>query len=748
MDLTALVVTVLLTLGIQPYLLWRDTLVSLDSARQFYPWYAYLGQSLRAGHVPGWNPFTFSGMPFAADPLSGWSYLPAMVFFTLFPLDAAAKVYLVFHPVLAACTTYALARMLGVRPLGAVLAGVAYASTGYFQVQNSCCFAFGSVYAWLPLPLLAVEGGLRSQSWLSRGAWWGLAALGLSQIFAGWLGQGSYYAASLVGAYGAYRTLMCPPWGRGWGVRRRLLLFLSCEAAVFGFAVVLAAAGLLPRLDLNAVSNLAGGYDGVESAVGGLTIPRDWLLPTRPGFWYAGVLVLVLAAVAVLAARGRLARPVWFFAATSLAALILTAKVATPLHEALYLLLPGFARLHPHAPERIMVVAYLGPAVLAGAASTVLESWMPRLWRGPHGSALRLVAPAVLVALVATDLAIWGSQGRTDYALTDPLNGADKLTPVDLAIYYRPDGVARFLQQQLAGEPWRFFGYAPNANGERWPYTTRFRDPETAALLVDNQAVSLGLQDLQGYDPQHLASYDAFLTALNGQDQNYHDAEILSSGLTSPLLNLLGARYVVVPSQDVTETDQPGVPWLKDVFPVVYRDDRVEVLENPHAFPRAWIVHTAIQVPQNEALALLASGQADGHATAVLEEAPPPLDVPADPSQDDARVVLDEPDHVQVQTTTSAAGLLVLSQMEYPAWKASVDGQSVPLDTADGALSAVPVPVGTHQVDLRYESTSLTLGIAVSTVAALVLVALAGATLVRAVRRRRRGSAAAQVSES
>jgi hypothetical protein len=185
----------------QPHLLASDTLVSVDSASQFFPWYAFLGQNLMAGHVPGWNPATFSGTPFAANPLSGWTYLPVMLFFGLLPLAGAAKAYLIFHPLLAASSTYAFSRALGLGRLGALVAALAYANTGFLQIQNSCCFAFASVYAWLPLALVGAEGALRSTRLTTRAAWWGLAGVGVSQIVAAWLGQGTYYAALLIGGY-------------------------------------------------------------------------------------------------------------------------------------------------------------------------------------------------------------------------------------------------------------------------------------------------------------------------------------------------------------------------------------------------------------------------------------------------------------------------------------------------------------------------------------------------------------------
>src|SRR4029077_12742922 len=131
--------------------------------------------------------------------------------------------------------------------------------------------------------------------------------------------------------------------------------------------------GLFPRLEFNALSNLAGGYVGADARVGGLR-PEQWVFLAMPGLWYVGASVLVLAAAAPFLVRGRLGRPVWYLGATSLIALILSDTFETPLDQLLYHLLPGFAHLHPHAPERILTVAYLGPALLAGATISVAHT--------------------------------------------------------------------------------------------------------------------------------------------------------------------------------------------------------------------------------------------------------------------------------------------------------------------------------------------------------------------------------------
>jgi hypothetical protein len=292
---------------------------------------------------------------------------------------------------------------------------------------------------------------------------------------------------------------------------------------------------------------------------------------------------------------------------------------------------------------------------------------------------------------------------------------------VDLASYFQPDGAARFLQVSGAS-PSRFIGYAPYLDGLAWPYTTRFMDPATAALEVDNRALALGLQDAQGYDASHLQRYDAYLAQLNGRTQNYHDAEVFWAGLRSPLLDLLNVRYVIVPPANRLDVSD-SVALAR--FPTtVYADAQVRILENPFAFPRAWIVHVASQATAADALVAIDSGRVRARTTALLEEAPPPLAPAANPAADQAVVTALEPDRLVVTTSTTAPGLLVLSEVYYPAWNAYVDQQPVHLYAADGALRAVPVPTGVHTVELRFESVALRVGSAISAAASVLALTL------------------------
>ena len=88
-----------------------------DVINQFMPWWTYLGDALRSGNIPGWNPYQIAGTPFVGDPQSGWMYLPSMISFLFFGTVTGIKIYVVLHLILGAFSMYAFARVLGLRAL-------------------------------------------------------------------------------------------------------------------------------------------------------------------------------------------------------------------------------------------------------------------------------------------------------------------------------------------------------------------------------------------------------------------------------------------------------------------------------------------------------------------------------------------------------------------------------------------------------------------------------------------------------
>jgi uncharacterized membrane protein YfhO len=110
---------------------------------------------------------------------------------------------------------------------------------------------------------------------------------------------------------------------------------------------------------------------------------------------------------------------------------------------------------------------------------------------------------------------------------------------------------------------------------------------------------------------------------------------------------------------------------------------------------------------------------------ALLDEPPPAElsgDAPSSAAADSVRITEYAADHVRLEIDASAPGLLVLSDTDYPAWQARLDGAAARVYAADGALRAMSVPGGRHSVEFQYASAALPLGAAITSLTVLALV--------------------------
>ncbi len=126
------------------------------------------------------------------------------------------------------------------------------------------------------------------------------------------------------------------------------------------------------------------------------------------------------------------------------------------------------------------------------------------------------------------------------------------------------------------------------------------------------------------------------------------------------------------------------------------------------------MVHEARQEENGRALRLLRKGAVDPRRTVFLEKRAPTMQSVADPSADTARVEVYEPERIRVRVGTATPGMLVMSEVYYPAWRAYVDGERTEVYAANHAMRAVAVPAGEHTVEFRFESSPLRIGMLIS----------------------------------
>lgn len=105
--------------------------VASDSVSEMAAWNQFDWSQLHSGHFPLWNPLSLYGLPQFLNFQSGVLSLPNLVSYAV-PLHLAYTVSVGLVLVLAGTGAYFLARVLGLRPLGASFAGVAFMLSGPF----------------------------------------------------------------------------------------------------------------------------------------------------------------------------------------------------------------------------------------------------------------------------------------------------------------------------------------------------------------------------------------------------------------------------------------------------------------------------------------------------------------------------------------------------------------------------------------------------------------------------------------
>ena len=363
--------------------------------------------------------------------------------------------------------------------------------------------------------------------------------------------------------------------------------------------------------------------------------------------------------------------------------------------------------LATHEPVRAMAVAVLAAAVLAGLALPLLRTRRSLIALLALSVLITLVLGGAdarkesfllpLIAIIACLPALAGARAAFGVAalavlLTLTLDLGWHADHQDREIVWRsassvfpePAPSARFLLARQAGEsPFRFA-----TSAEPQVLLHQLGGAGTAgarALLLDSESVRLGLEDVAGYNPVHLKTYNRYLLASNGGSAVDRHFEYVVRAPT-PELRALGVRYYVSP---------PG--QQPRGLPVVYRDRGTVITRDPDALPLARVVRPGRALQP-------------------------------------ARIVRRDPDRVDI-VTRGAAGTLVLADPAYPGWRVSVDGHDAHARTVDSLFRAVDVGAGVHRVVWTFRPLTLRVGLWIS-ILTLVLLTVAAVAWPRILRRR------------
>ena len=82
------------------------------------------------------------------------------------------------------------------------------------------------------------------------------------------------------------------------------------------------------------------------------------------------------------------------------------------------------------------------------------------------------------------------------------------------------------------------------------------------------------------------------------------------------------------------------------------------------------------------------------------------------------------PDRVELSVTLDAPGIVVLSDVYYPGWKLTVDGEQAPIYRVNRMMRGAAVASGTHQLVYTYDPRSFRVGLMASAAGLAALLGL------------------------
>ena len=349
---------------------------------------------------------------------------------------------------------------------------------------------------------------------------------------------------------------------------------------------------------------------------------------------------------------------------------------------AVYRDMPAEAAQTLASAEPFIVRGFMIAVILSAATAGV--AWGLRTARlAPLGA---LVALGVLVSLdlIRVDVPFIQTQDFAAFRASDP-------------------NIDFLLERQREEDPFRVFSLR-GLNGQ------------------DVRPGMFGLELAGGHHPNDLARYRELI----GMAGSGLPANLLAS---ANVLRILNVRYILWPDQLGAPADR-GLP--ADITDNLRRLSQTTIQGRPYEtvyefsdLPRARLVADAVILPDDQAVPHMLSGDFDPARQLVLSE-PLPIELTGGEVVGRVEWVERNNNDMTLRVSADRPAVLVLADNWFPAWRARIGDQEVPVLRANHSLRAVPITAGEHTVEFYYESDRLRWSLRLTLLSLAVVVGLIG----------------------
>ncbi|MCX6154243.1 MAG: YfhO family protein [Candidatus Kapabacteria bacterium] len=712
-----------------------------DFVEYVYPTQNFAAAESAKGYIPFWNPYSFGGMPFLADLQSGFFYLPNRIL-TFFVNSegkipfVALELLLIFHFFISQLSMYSLMRSLEISKVGSVIGAVSYS----FSLVFVCHVIHPMIVehlAWFPLVFLFYRRAMIKLNFRDSA----LAGLIFGMSMLSGHPQITLYEAFFLGIFFIWQLISAVKAGEykgkniGFGIISGIIPIViavgifciqylpSQELAGFSqrseMSFEKASEGSLEfeQIFSSITPKLFGATEGSESFKVPFYLKSNVTHSIAPYFYYwetayyIGLAALILGFIAL-----------FFLVKTRLIGFLLTMSIigfffALGSNGFIYEIfhkLPLFGNFRN--PARMMLYFVFGFSVLSGFGFDLIRVKTKNktfllilaLISGIIGLISILIMTGSLSSLFNTPpnfASIVKGLGSTTFLLLLFIVGI--LFLINLRILNSTIGGAIliciiFTDLYIAG-----CDFNSSKQNPKEKYTLSADEIQKFRVNPPNDIFRV---NMRMYKPNYISM---------ARNQGLIDRIMLIEGY-NPLI--LQRASLPVESSSISN----ALFNVKYELTVDSLRRQPAFRERTFTFPRAWMVHKARVVDPKSIKEFLKIGKIDFRYEVILEEQTKSYYQDSSIKYGDEKVEFQEynSNSMKIAVESKSAGIMVVSEVYYPAWKAYIDDQPTNIFSANYSLRAIEVPQGKHIIEMKYESATFSLGAWITVITLILSLAL------------------------
>jgi uncharacterized membrane protein YfhO len=678
----------------------HDICVGGIDIKEYYLWnILFVKKQFISGNIPLWNPHYYSGHPFIANPQT-FVFYPAILLFVFLPLNWALNIDVLVHLFIAALGIFYLVKLITKSKPAGIISSICFCLSSYV-IDNIYAGAITMVHAaaFIPWIFYSLEKLLQSHN----KKYLLLCALlfGL-QILSGHP-QYNFYIGLFLFIYFLINILVLKKKfiQKIWSSYS--LYFIIIAILTFGIAAI----QILPSIEfMNLCNRAENSYDFATfmslpiANLITLIVPKPDTILVDVNWEYSiyfGVFSIILVLIGLI--QPQFYRYKLLFGTILIISIIISFGNNTPLYKLLYYIIPGLSVFR--IPSRALLIFSFSASIIIGFGVHYLIEY--KLKRKLFIFSIIFVSFLIIALFFFTN--------RIDLDLSDPkfyIPSILLLCSVIVLTLFHFVGNKSFLF--LAIISLLFIDLYINNHSQipqlnikelikKRNYEKVFEDEKNlirVSLPFDTQrGVLFNYCNINGYMPIVLDDYFSFVHKMADCQIDKHMQHTLNSA--------------------IYESDKI---FSSKILNVGYAVSNGQLIGSNNVMPRAILATNYIVEPNIEKhIDIIKNQDFDPTSTVILSQKPDNDFVQKNDSENgEYRVEITkyEANRIEMQTNANSNTFLVLSELYYPGWEATIDGNEIEIQKADYLLRTIPVEKGNHTIVFKYNPWTFKLGAIIS----------------------------------